>query len=69
MIEHVRKQMMDHVVINDTVENMLADKAKVTVNGGQLAVTEVPAISLKVLRGRKRVVQVGDCNCSTLAST
>jgi hypothetical protein len=56
---------VNNVVLNDTVEDVAADKAKVTVNGGGSALDEGPLISLVVLGLGVSVVEVGDGNCKS----
>jgi hypothetical protein len=55
--------MVDDMGINDAVEEVAADKAKVTVNRGQSTLDEGPAVGVEVVDLRVRVVQVGDGNC------
>ncbi len=55
---------MDHVVLDNVVEEVAADKAKVTVDGGQSALDKGPALSLKVGDVGVGVVQVGDGDCT-----
>lgn len=51
---------MDDVRVDDAVEEVAADEAKVAVHGGQGALDEGPALSVKVGDFRVGVVQVGD---------
>ena len=55
--------MVDDVGVNDAVEEVTADKAKVAVNGGKGALDKGPAVSVEVRDIRVSVVQVGDGNC------
>jgi len=61
---NIREQMVDDVGIDDAVEEMAADKPKITVHGGEGALDEGPAISLEVVHVRVVVVKIGNSNCS-----
>lgn len=58
---------MNNVVLNDAVEDVAADEAKVTVNGGGSALDEGPLISLIVLGLRVSVVKVSNGNCKNIS--
>ena len=58
----LREQMVDNVGVDDAVEEVAADEAKVAVNRGQGALDEGPAVGLEVVDLRVSVVQVGDGN-------
>lgn len=55
--------MVDDVVLDDVVEEVAADEAKVTVDGGQGALDKGPALGVKVGDVGVGVVQVGDGDC------
>lgn len=52
--------MVDDVLVNDAVEEVAADKAKVAVDGGEGALDVGPALSIKVGDVGVVVVEVGD---------
>lgn len=51
---------MDDVLVNDAVEEVAADEAKVAVNGGEGALDVGPALGVKVGDVGVVVVEVGD---------
>lgn len=52
--------MVDDVLVNDAVEEVAADKAKVAVDGGEGALDVGPALGIKVGDVGVVVVEVGD---------
>ena len=52
--------MVDNVLVNDAVEEVLANKAKVTVDGSESSLDKGPAVGLKVVDIGVGVVEVGD---------
>lgn len=54
--------MVHNVVLNDTVEHLATNEAKVSVNGGQCALLECPGALLKVLGVTMVVVEISDGN-------
>lgn len=59
---------MHDMVLDDAVEEMTADKAKVAVDGGEGAFDEGPALGLKVVDIRVSVVEIGDGNYQPVSS-
>ena len=57
---HVREQVVDDVLVNDAVEEVAADEAKVAVDGGEGALDVGPALGVKVGDVGVVVVEVGD---------
>lgn len=54
--------MVDNVELNDTMEQLTADEAEVSVDGGQSTLLESPGALLKVLSITVVVVEVSDGN-------
>jgi hypothetical protein len=54
--------MVDNVGVNDAVEEVAADEAKVAVNRGQGALDEGPAVGLEVVDLGVGVMEIGDGN-------
>ena len=54
--------MVDDVGIDDAVEEMAADKPKITVHGGEGALDERPALGVVVVHLGVVVVEVSDGN-------
>lgn len=59
----LREHVVDNVVLNDAVENVTADEAKVTVHGGGSTLDKSPLVGLVVRGLWVGVVKVGDGNC------
>ena len=59
---NVREEMVNNVLLNDAVEDVLANKAKVAVNGSESALDKGPALLGVVRDLLVVVVQVGDGN-------
>lgn len=57
-----RKQMMNDMGINDAMEQMAADPAKVSINSSQSTLDIGPALCVVVMDIRVVVVQVSDGN-------
>ena len=57
---NIREQVVDDVLVNDAVEEVLANKAKVTVDGGESTLDEGPALGVKVVDVGVVVMEVGD---------
>ena len=55
--------VVQHVGLDDTVEDVAADEAKVTVNGGSSATGEVPHFRLVVRKGGVSVLEEGNGDC------
>lgn len=51
---------MNDVLVNDAMEDVLANESKVTVNGRKRALDVGPALGVKVGDVRVGVVEVGD---------
>lgn len=58
--------MVDDVALDDAVEEVAADEAKVAVDRGERALDKGPAVGLEVRDIRVGVVQVGDGDFVTL---
>jgi hypothetical protein len=58
----VREEVVDHVVLNDAVEEVAADEAKLAVDGGQSSLDKGPVLGIIVRHIDVGVVQVGDGN-------
>ncbi len=54
--------MVNDVVLNDAVEEMASNEAKVAIDSGQRALDKGPVLSLKVRNIYMGVVQVGNGN-------
>ena len=54
---------MNHVILNDTVEDVATDEAEVTINGGSCALDESPVLGFVVRGLGVSVVKVSDGNC------
>lgn len=61
-MENLREQMVDNVELNNAVEKVLADKAKLPVNSGESALNIGPVFSLIMRDLLVGVVEVGDSN-------
>jgi len=59
--------VVNNVELNDTVEELTANKTKVSVNSGQSTLLESPGALLKVLSRFVVVVEVGNGNYFKLA--
>jgi hypothetical protein len=59
--------MVNNVELDDTVEQLTADKAKVSVNSGQSTLLESPCALLEVLGLVVVVVEVSNGNYMSLA--
>lgn len=57
---NIREQVVDDVLVNDAVEEVAADEAKVAVDGGEGALDVGPALGVKVGDVGVVVVEVGD---------
>ena len=55
--------VVQDVGLNDTVQDVTADEAKVTVNGGRGSASEVPHLRLVVRESGIGVLEVSDGNC------
>lgn len=60
--------MVDDVSVDDAMEEVAADEAKVTIDSGEGALDEGPALGLEVRHLGVGVVEVGDGNCGVTAS-
>lgn len=58
--------MVDNVELNNTVEQLTANKSEVSVNSGQGTLLECPSALLEVLGIAVVVVKVSDGNCKAL---
>lgn len=63
MHDNLREDVVNHVEINDTVEDLATDEAEWPINGGQSSVQESPSISLVVVAVWVSVVKVSDSHC------
>lgn len=61
--------MVDNVELNDTVEQLTTNEAKIPVDSGQSTLLEGPGALLKVLSIAMVVVKVSDGNCSLLVTS
>lgn len=59
--------MVNDVMVNDVMEEMTANKAEITVNGGEGALDKGPAVGFEVGDIRVGVVQVGDGDCFSVS--
>lgn len=59
----LREEVVHNVPLDDTVEQMLADEAKVAVNRGDGALDEGPVLGVVVRDIDVGVVEVGDGDC------
>lgn len=59
---NLREKVVDNVELNDTMEQLTADEAEVSVDGGQSTLLESPGALLKVLSITVVVVEVSDGN-------
>lgn len=59
----LRKEMMSNVCLDDVVEQVFANKTKVTINGARSAFDESPGLVFKMRNIDVVVVKVGDGNC------
>lgn len=55
--------VVQHVGLDDTVEDVAADEAEVTVNGGSSAAGEVPHFRLVVRKSGVGVLEEGNSDC------
>lgn len=60
--------VVQHVGLDDTVEDVAADKAEVAVNGGGSTAGEVPHFGLVVREGRVGVLEEGNGDCEEYVS-
>lgn len=58
--EYSREEVVDNVLLNDTVEQVLANEAKLTVNSSESALDVGPALVGVVRNLGVVVVEVGD---------
>jgi hypothetical protein len=56
--------VVQHVGLDDSVEDVAADEAEVAVNGGSSAAGEVPHLRLVVRKGRVGVLEEGNSDCN-----
>jgi len=54
---------MQHVRLDDAVEELAADEAEFAVDGRRGAAGEVPGVGVVVGEGGVGVLEVGDCDC------
>ena len=54
---------MDDVVVDNVVEEVLANEAKIAVDGGESALDEGPRVGVKVVDFLVGVVEVSDGDC------
>lgn len=58
----LREEVVNDVLLDDTVEEVLANESEVAVNGGQGTLDESPTVLVVVVDVRVVVVEVGDSN-------
>ena len=63
-----REKVVDDVVLDDAVEKVTANEAKLPVDRGEGALNEGPAARLVVRDLEVSVVQVGDGHCNLLVN-
>lgn len=55
---------MNDVLVNDPVEDMFSNEAKITVDGGKRSLDVGPVVGVEVVDFRVGVVEVGDGDCA-----
>lgn len=63
VMDDLREQVVNNVVVDNVVEEVLANEAKVAINGGESALDEGPAVGFEVVDFLVGVVEVGDGDC------
>ena len=61
-VEDLREEVVNNVVLNNAVEQVAADKAKLAVNSRQSALDKGPVLGVVVRHLHVSVVQVSDGN-------
>lgn len=60
---NLREQVVDDVVVDNVVEEVLANEAEVAVDGGESTLDESPRVGVEVVDLLVGVVEVGDGDC------
>lgn len=62
--KHLREHVVNNVVLDNAVEDVATNEAKLAVDGGSSALNESPFLGLVVRGLRVSVVEVRDGNCN-----
>lgn len=60
---NLREQVVNDVVVDNVVEEVLANEAEIAVDGGESALDEGPGVGVEVVDLLVGVVEVGDGDC------